>query len=416
MWRVRVAGEPVNNRSRLGGGDRAGEELPAALVVALAALLVLSVLVVVTDKEEVEAAHGVAEDETDAVVDGADGAREQEHGLVVGPAPERGVAEAARVLAPPAGALQERAAGLVGGELAGRLLEVGERVQLGVERGRGGREAVELPEELRLGLRRGGEEGVGRGRGAAGEEVGVDVVEALERRGGAAAAEARGDGGDAVERVELLGKREGEEARVVARDERADGVGAEAERAEQAGGLGGGERAVEAGGARHGVGQLEGQDADPAAGAVPVPLPAGLLVGEGGGGHGEHLVHQRLGHHGLPPKVLVLVRRRKEGVNPSNATARGFELEPLPPLGWLRSISKINGGAEKSTRRDSTGSTVTRQQQPAALPPLTRERERERDRPKRSWPGRWGRKKQKRTKISLSLSRRSGPCFLPTRN
>ncbi|KAF7075500.1 hypothetical protein CFC21_080274 [Triticum aestivum] len=352
MCRVRVGGDPVDNRPRLGGGDRAGEELPAALVVALAALVALSVLVV-ANKEEVEAAHGVAEDEADAVVDGADGAREQEHGLVVGPAPERGVAEAARVLAPPAGALQERAAGLVGGELAGRLLEVGERVQLGVERGRGRREAVELPEERRLGLRRGGEEGVGRGRGAAGEEVGVDVVEALERRGGAAAAEARGDGGDAVERIELLGEREGEEARVVARDERADGVGAEAERAEQAGGLGGGERAVEAGGARHGVGQLEGQDADPAAGAVLVPLPAGLLVGEG----------------------ALLVRQRKEGANPSNSTACGFELEALPPLGWLRSISKINGGAEKSTRRDSTGSTVTRQQELAALPPLTRERE-----------------------------------------
>ena len=100
--------------------------------------------------------------------------------------------------------------------------------------------------------------------GAAGEEVGVDVVEAHECRGRAPVAEARGHGRDAVERVEFLGEREREEARVVAGHERAHGVGAEAERAQQARRLRVGERAVEVRRARHGVGHLEGQDAHPA--------------------------------------------------------------------------------------------------------------------------------------------------------
>ena len=94
------------------------------------------------------------------------------------------------------------------------------------------------------------------------------MVEAHERGGRAACeAEPGGDVRDAVERVELLGEREREEARVVAardEDERAHGVGAEAERAQQARRLRVGERAVQARRARHGVGHLEGQDAHPA--------------------------------------------------------------------------------------------------------------------------------------------------------
>lgn len=50
-------------------------------------------------------------------------------------------------MAAPPRALLQRAARLVGGELPRRLLEVGERLELGVERGRGGGEAVELADE-----------------------------------------------------------------------------------------------------------------------------------------------------------------------------------------------------------------------------------------------------------------------------
>lgn len=101
-----------------------------------------------------------------------------------------------------------------------------ERLELGVERGGGGSEAVEPAHE---------QHGVGSGDVDECAYVGaadVDVIEAHEYRGHAPAAEARGHDRDAVERVELLAERKHEEARVVGGHERVHGMGAEAERAE----------------------------------------------------------------------------------------------------------------------------------------------------------------------------------------
>ena len=78
-------------------------------------------------------------------------------------------------MASPVRALLECAACLIGGELPCRLLELGERLKLGVERGGGGAETDKLAHK------RGGFGGRGDrargGGGAAGEVVGEDVVE-----------------------------------------------------------------------------------------------------------------------------------------------------------------------------------------------------------------------------------------------
>ena len=110
--------------------------------------------------------------------------------------------------------------------------------------------------------------------------------------------------------------------------------------------------------------------------------------------------------HGERGKVIVLVRERKEQIQ---APRRRVDLNSERSPGWLGSISKINGGAEKSTRRDSTGSTVTRQQQLAALPPLPRERET--DQKGRGDGG--GRNKTERKSLSLSPVGSLLPSFLP---
>jgi hypothetical protein len=95
------------------------------------------------------------------------------------------------------------------------------------------------------------------GVGAAGEEVGVDVVEPEERLEHAPPAEACRHFCDAVERVELLGERERQEPRVVAWHERTHGLGAEAEQvSSRAASVSDSER-IQVGGARHGVGHIE---------------------------------------------------------------------------------------------------------------------------------------------------------------
>jgi hypothetical protein len=103
-------------------------------------------------------------------------------------------------------ALLERAAGLVGGRPPRRLLELGERVELGVERDGGGGDAV-APAHERHGVGAGGDDGERARIDAAGQEVGVDVAEARERRGHAPTAEARGHRRHAVQRVQLLDER-----------------------------------------------------------------------------------------------------------------------------------------------------------------------------------------------------------------
>jgi hypothetical protein len=106
-------------------------------------------------------------------------------------------------MATPPRALLERVAGLVGGRPPRRRLELGERVKLGVERGG---DAVE-PAHERHGVGAGCDGGERARVGAFGQEVGVDVAEAHERRGRAPVAEARGHRHHAVQRVQLLDER-----------------------------------------------------------------------------------------------------------------------------------------------------------------------------------------------------------------
>lgn len=120
------------------------------------------------------------------------------------------------------------------------------------------------------------------------------MFEANERGEGAvAAAEAGSDGGDAVEVVELLEDGEGEEEAVVGGDEGSDGGGGEG-LGYKARDFGVREGAVEVNGAGHGVGKLEGEDAD-----------GGGRGGDRGGGRRNmgflllaHLVNPGLGDHG----------------------------------------------------------------------------------------------------------------------
>ena len=74
----------------------------------------------------------------------------------------------------PVHALLECATGLISGELPCRLLELSERLKLGLERGGGSAETDKLAHE-RGGFGR--RHRARQGGGAAGEEVGEDVVE-----------------------------------------------------------------------------------------------------------------------------------------------------------------------------------------------------------------------------------------------
>lgn len=122
----------------------------------------------------------------------------------------------------------------------------------------------------------------------AGEEVGVDVLEAGESGEAAAAAEAGGNGGDAVEGVDLLGEGEGEEIVLVGGDEGADAgrgkrVGAEARDIRVR------EGAVEMDGARHRRRHLEGEDANDV-----------FIAGRGRRRRGSHLGGSRRKMRTLP--------------------------------------------------------------------------------------------------------------------